>query len=70
MFETLAVFHLPMSALKDGLREKTEAMLVTAAVFQSTMLPYAVAAVVGLVSHAMTATPMLHCVMPSFFHSG
>ncbi len=34
-------------------------MLVTAAVFQSTMLPYVVAAVVELVSHLVAASWML-----------
>jgi hypothetical protein len=34
-------------------------MLVTAAVFQSAMMPYVIAAVVGLVAHAVTAAPML-----------
>ena len=38
-------------------------MLITAAVFQATMLPYIVTAVVGLVSHAVTAVPMLALVM-------
>ena len=38
-------------------------MLVTDAVFQPTMLPYVVVAVVGLVIHAVTAVPMLPLVM-------
>ncbi len=38
-------------------------MLVTAAVFQPTMLPYVVVAVVGSVSHAVTAVPMLALVI-------
>ena len=38
-------------------------MLVTAAVFQSPMLPYVVVAVLGLVTHAVTAVPMLPSVM-------
>jgi hypothetical protein len=33
-------------------------MLLTAAVFQSAMGPYVVAAVVGFVAHAVTAAPM------------
>ena len=55
MFATLATFHLLMSALNVGLLANTEAMLVTAAVFQSAIGPYVVVAVVGLVSHAVTA---------------
>ncbi len=50
MLETLATFHLPMSALNVGFALNRFAMLVTAAVFQSAMLPYVVAAVVGLVT--------------------
>jgi hypothetical protein len=38
-------------------------MLLTAAVSQSPMLPYVVAAVSGLVTHAVTAVPMFDCVM-------
>ena len=38
-------------------------MLVTAAVFHSTMLPYVVVAVLGLVTHAFTAVTMLAFVM-------
>ncbi len=38
-------------------------MVVTAAVFQSAMLPYVVAAVVGLVAHAVAAVPMFTFVM-------
>jgi hypothetical protein len=45
-------------------------MLVTAAVFQFPIGPYVVAAVVGLVTHAVTAAPMLafvmHVSMPAF----
>ena len=52
-----------MSALNVGLLASTEAMLVTAAVFQSPMLPYVVVAVLGLVTHAVTAVPMLPFVM-------
>ena len=61
--DTLAVFHFEMSLLNVGLLENSEAMLVTAAVFQLTMLPYVVVAVVGLVTHAVTAVPMLPSVM-------
>jgi hypothetical protein len=60
MFATLATFHLPMSALNVGLLENSEAMLVTAAVFQPAMSPYfVVVAVEGEVAHAVTASPML-----------
>ena len=38
-------------------------MLVTAAVFQSAMLPYVAAAVAGLVAHAVAAVPTLLFVM-------
>ena len=38
-------------------------MDVTDAVFQSAMLPYVVAAVPGLVTHAVTAVPMFVFVM-------
>ncbi len=67
MDKTLAVFHLLMSALNVGLAINdglnSDAMLVTAAVFQSAMFPYVVAAVVGLVNHAVAAVPMFVCVM-------
>ena len=63
MFETLAVFHFPMLLLNVGLLANNDAMLVTATVFQSPMLPYVVAAVVGLVSHRVTAAPMFASVM-------
>jgi hypothetical protein len=36
------------------LRKNTSAMLVTAAVFQTTMLPYVVVAVAGPSTHAVT----------------
>ena len=62
-FDTDATFHLLMSALNVGLEEKSEAMLVTADVSQSAMWPYVVAAVVGFVTHAVTAAPMLPFVM-------
>ena len=38
-------------------------MSLTAAVFQSAMLPYVAAAVVGFVAHAVTAVPMFAFVM-------
>jgi hypothetical protein len=38
-------------------------MLLTAAVFQSAMLPYVAAAVVGMVAHAVAAVAMLASVM-------
>jgi hypothetical protein len=38
-------------------------MLLTAAVFQPTMLPYVFTAVPGLVTHAVTAVPMFVFVM-------
>jgi hypothetical protein len=70
MFETLAVFHLPMSSLNVGLLANIDAMLVTAAVFQYPIGPYVIAAVVGLVAHAVTAVSMLasamHVSMPAF----
>jgi hypothetical protein len=64
MFDTLAVFHLARSPLNVGLTIVVGlAMLVTAAVFQPTILPYVVIAVVGLVAHAVKAVPMLASVM-------
>jgi hypothetical protein len=59
IFATDATFQLPMSELNVGLKANNEPMLVTAAVFQSAMLPYVVAAVVGFVAHAVAAVPML-----------
>jgi hypothetical protein len=58
MLDTLATFHLLMSALNVGLSLNKDAMLVTAAVFQSAIGPYVVVAVVGLVSHAVAAVSM------------
>jgi hypothetical protein len=70
MLDTLATFHLLMSSLNVDLAEKSETMLVTAAVFQYPIGPYAVAAVLGLVTHAVTAVAMLafvmHVSMPAF----
>jgi hypothetical protein len=65
MDDTDATFHLLMSALNaDAIWiANSEAMLVTAAVFHSTMLPYVVDAVGRLVVHAVTAMPMLPFVM-------
>ena len=67
MVDTLATFHLLMSALNVGLAvydgKNRLAMLVTAAVFQSAIGPYVVVAVVGLVSHAVAAVPMFVLVM-------
>jgi hypothetical protein len=61
---TLAVFHLLISALNVGLLLNTDAMLLTAAVFQSAIgPPYVVVAAAGLVTHAVTAVPMLPSVM-------
>ena len=63
MFVTDATFHLLISPLNVGAFANTEAMLVTATVFQSPMLPYAVVAVLGLVTHTFTAVTMLLSVM-------
>ena len=60
MFETLATFHLLMSALKVGFALNRFAMSVTAAVFQSAMLPYVVA---SPPVHAVTAAATLPFVM-------
>jgi hypothetical protein len=57
---TNATFHLLMSALNVGLLANSEAMLVTAAVFHSTMLPYVVA---SPPIHAVTAAATLAFVM-------
>ena len=59
-FDTDATFHLLMSALNVGLEEKSEAMLVTADVSQSAMLPYVVA---SPPLHAVTAAATLPFVM-------
>ena len=45
------------------MRKNRSAMLVTAAVFQSAMLPYVVAALLRLIAHAVTAAPMFAFVM-------
>jgi hypothetical protein len=52
-----------MSSLNVVLLSNSEAMLLTAEVSQSTMLPYVVAAVTGLVTHSVTAVPMFVFVM-------
>ncbi len=59
MLDTLATFHLLMSLLNVGLLPKRPVMLVTADVSQSAIGPYVVAAVLGLVTHAVAAVPML-----------
>ena len=46
-----------------GWLANSEAMLLTAAVFQPVMLPYVVVAVVGFVIHAVAAAAMLASVM-------
>jgi hypothetical protein len=56
MSVTDATFHLLMSALNVGLEEKSEAMLVTADVSQSAMLPYVIA---SPPLHAVTAAATL-----------
>jgi hypothetical protein len=56
MLEALATFHLLMSALKVGFALNRFAMVVTAAVFQSAMLPYVIA---SPPIHAVTAAAML-----------
>ena len=63
MLLTDAMFHLLMSLLNVAWLLNSSAMLVTAAVFQPTMLPYVAAAVVGLVTHAVAAVPMFAFVM-------
>ena len=73
LFDTPATFHLLMSALNivslvDGaadlpLLAKSEAMLLTATVFQSPMLPYVVAAHASSVNQEFAAVLMLPFVM-------
>jgi hypothetical protein len=63
MFDTDATFHLLMSLLNVGLEEKSETMLVTAAVSQSAIGPYVVAAVVGVFTHVFTAVYLFASVM-------
>jgi hypothetical protein len=58
-----AVFHALMLLLKVPLDKKSADMLVTRLVSQSPIGPYVVVAVVGLVTHAVTAVPMLPSVM-------
>ena len=60
---TEATFQLAMLSLNVGWLMNCEAMVVTAAVFQPTMLPYVVVAVVGFVIHDVTAVSMLESVM-------
>ena len=63
MFTTDAVFHWLTSLLKPELKSKSWYMLLTPAVFQSPIGPYVVAAVAGLVVHALTAVATLSFVM-------
>jgi hypothetical protein len=60
---TDAVFHFEMSSLNHGLLANTEAMLLTPLTSQSTMLPYVAIALLGIVTHAVAAVPMLSFVM-------
>ncbi len=55
MLDTLATFHLLMSSLNVDATGNRPAMRVTAAVFQSAIGPYVVAASHGSVSHAFVA---------------
>jgi hypothetical protein len=59
MVVTVTVFHLEISSLKVPLLLKRPPMLLTHAVFQSAILPYVAAAVVGEATHAVTAVRML-----------
>jgi hypothetical protein len=61
--DALAVFHALMSSLNVVWLADSEAMLVTAAVFQPPMLPYVVVAELGLVIHVVTAVPIFVFVM-------
>jgi hypothetical protein len=63
MLDTVATFHFEMSLLNVGLVSNSESMDVTAAVFQSAMLPYVLPALVGSVSQSVTAAAMLLFVM-------
>ena len=73
MFDTPTTFHLLMSALNLvwlvpgaahlSLLAKSEAMLLTAAVFQSPMLPYVVLAHASSVTQEVAAVPTLPLVM-------
>ena len=65
--ETLATFHLEMSALNVGVSLKTWYRLVTVAVFQSAMLPYVA---VSPPIHALTLVAMLPSVMQRESHLG
>ncbi len=55
MVVTDTTFHLPMSALNVDFESNRSAMLRTAAVFHSPIGPYVLAAIVELVSQAVTA---------------
>ena len=61
--DTDATFHFEMSLLNVGMLSNSEAMLVTAAVSQSAMLPYVLAALVGSVTQRVTAVAMMLFVM-------
>jgi hypothetical protein len=73
MFDTPTTFHLPMSALNIvwlgpgaahlPLLAMSEAMLLTAAVFQSPMLPYVTEAHASSTNHEVTAVQTLPFVM-------
>jgi hypothetical protein len=63
MLDTLATFHLLMSSLNVDAPANRPAMRVTAAVFQSAIGPYVVAAYHGSVSHLFVAEWMLKLVM-------
>jgi hypothetical protein len=66
MVLTHATFHLEMSALNADLKANSLAMLPTAAVFQTPIGPYVLAAAVGLVSQFATAVLMLVSVRASW----
>jgi hypothetical protein len=56
--ETDATFHPPMSALNVGLLANSSYMLETELTSHWSIGPYVVVAVVGLVTHAVTAVRM------------
>jgi hypothetical protein len=63
MLVTDATFHLETSSLNVGWLLNSEHVLLTAAVFQSPMLPYVVVAHVGSVTQEVEAVAMLVSVM-------
>jgi hypothetical protein len=63
MLVTEATFQFAMLSLKVGWLLNCEAMVVTAAVFQPTILPYVFVAVVGFAIHDVTAASMLASLM-------